>query len=56
MKKIFTDEQEKFMIENYLTMSYKEIGEKLGLPEAQIKTLRIGIFIRFYICGWVDMS
>ena len=37
MKKIFTDEQEKFMIENYLTMSYKEIGEKLGFTERQIR-------------------
>ena len=37
MKKIFTDEQEKFMINNYLTMSYKEIGEKLGFTERQIR-------------------
>lgn len=37
MKKIFTDEQEKFMIENYLTMSYKEIGKKLGFTERQIR-------------------
>lgn len=37
MKKIFTAEQEKFMIENYLIMPYKEIGEKLGFTERQIR-------------------
>ena len=37
MKSIFTEEHHKFMIENYLTMSYKEIGEKLGFTERQIR-------------------
>lgn len=37
MKRIFTEDHDKFMIENYLTMSYKEIGEKLGFSERQIR-------------------
>lgn len=37
MKKIFTEEQEQFMKDNYLTMSYKDIAAKLGFTERQVR-------------------
>lgn len=37
MRKLFTKEQEDFMINNYLSMEYKEIGEILGFTERQIR-------------------
>lgn len=37
MKRIFTDEQEQFMKDNYLTMSYKDIANHLGFTERQVR-------------------
>ena len=37
MKKLFSEEQIEFIISNYKTMTYKEIGEKLGYSERQIR-------------------
>lgn len=35
-KRLFTDEQSQFIHENYLTMSYKELGEIFGVTARQI--------------------
>lgn len=37
MKSIFNEEQKDYMIKNYLTLSYKEIGNNLGFTERQIR-------------------
>lgn len=37
MLSIFTKDQIQFMVDNYKTMSYKDIGEKLGFTERQIR-------------------
>ena len=42
MKKLFTKEQEDFILENYETMKYKDIGKK------------IGDFTALQICSWIN--
>ncbi len=37
MKKIFTDNDKKYMVKNYLLMSYKDIANNLGYDERQIR-------------------
>lgn len=37
MKSIFNESHKKYMVDNYLTMSYKEIGDNIGFSERQIR-------------------
>lgn len=37
MKTIFNDYQKEYMINNYLTSSYKEIGDAIGFTDTQVK-------------------
>lgn len=37
MKSIFTKQQQEFMVNNHLTMSYREIGEQIGFTERQVR-------------------
>lgn len=37
MKKLFDEEQERFIRDNYLNMPYKNIAHKLGFSEKQVK-------------------
>ena len=37
MKSIFNESHKKYMTDNYLTMSYKEIGDNIGFSERQIR-------------------
>ena len=36
-KKIFTEEQKQYMRDNYLTKTYRQIGEEIGLTEKQVR-------------------